>query len=432
MNNEDEHIQWFRNSLPYINAHRHKTFVVYIGGEAIDSGHLPGIINDVALLSSLGVRLVLVHGAAPQIDRRLKTGGKPSTTIQQRRITTPDILDDVVETIGRVKSVIEARLSTGLANSPMYGAGIVVTSGNFVKARPLGIIEGTDYHNTGVVRKINTTAINRQLDNGAIVLVSPVGYSPSGETFNMVSLDLAVEIAVALKAEKMIFFSASGLKDDSGNVINELPSPASDEVLKGMTAEDRRLYSLASRSCQSGVSRCHIISHTDDGALLQELFTRDGAGTQVTRVSYEQIRPAAADDIPGIIELIQPLEDKGILVRRSRELIESEIDRFTVIDRDGLIVGCAALYPWEQEGELACLATHPDYRDNDRGDQLLTAIESQGRSLNLCGLFVLTTQSAHWFMERGFAERDIDSLPADRKSLYNYQRSSKLFRKPLV
>ena len=184
-------------------------------------------------------------------------------------------------------------------------------------------------------------------------------------------------------------------------------------------------------ACQNGVNRCHLISFSQDGALLEELFTRDGAGTQVCKESYEQIRPATIEDVAGIIELIRPLEEQGALVKRSRELLETEISCFNVIIRDGAVVGCAALYPFQKSGELACLATHPDYRNNERGELLLQAIEKQARKLGLNSLFVLTTQSVHWFQERGFEPGSPGELPVQKKSLYNYQRNSKVFSKPL-
>lgn len=432
MSDHQTHIKWFRDSSPYINAHRHKTFVLYLEGAAMDSENLPNIISDIALLNSLGVRLVLVHGAAPQIDNRLANQSKTWELIDGKRITTPDLLQDVIEAIGGVRAEIEAKLSMGLTNSPMHGADIVVASGNFIKAKPLGIVGGKDFHNTGATRRVNSDAICKQLDYGAVVLISPVGYSPSGEIFNLDSITLAADIAIALTSDKLIFFSAQpGIMDSKGKVISELQTSNIDLPSSSTNAADEILLALAGRACRQGVNRCHIVSYANDGALLEELFTRDGSGTQITRVSYEQVRKATPDDVAGIIGLIEPLEKSGILVKRSRELIESELDQFTVIERDGLIVSCGALYPFEDKGELACLATHPEYRDKDRGELLLSSIEQQARELKLTSLFVLTTHSAHWFIERGFVQEDISELPDGRKSLYNYQRNSKLFAKLL-
>lgn len=428
MSDNQQHVKWFRDSSPYINAHRQKTFVIYVGGAALDHDNFPNIINDIVLLNSLGVKLVVVHGAAPQIDRRLEAAGKACEFVNGVRVTTPDILPCVQEAVGKIRTDIESRLSMGIVNSPQQGSDIVVTSGNFLKAKPFGVREGIDFHHTGEVRRVNTRAILQQLNAGAIVLVSPLGYSPSGEIFNINSLEVACEVATALLADKLIYFTGErGVTDEDGNLVTELQVNTIDDA-----ALDR--YSplaQAKRACTKGVNRCHLISHTTDGALLEELFTRDGSGTQIARVSYERIRTAMPEDVPGILELIQPLEAQGILVKRPRELIESEIERFTVMERDGLIVSCAALYPFGEMGELACLATHPDYRDDDRGETLLKIIEEKARALSMSGIFVLTTHTAHWFTERGFKPTDLDSLPDRRKSLYNWQRNSKLFQKPI-
>jgi amino-acid N-acetyltransferase len=329
--------------------------------------------------------------------------------------------------VGSLRSDIEARLSMGLVNSPQHGAEMVVISGNFIRAKPLGVIDGVDYHNTGAVRKVNTAAIRQQLDLGVTLLVSPLGYSLSGDIFNTNSAQIATEIAIALGAEKLIYFTDKGLRDDDGNVISELRASDIDDATLDVYAPLR----LAKLACLRGVARCHLISYAEDGAALQELFTRDGTGTQVSRVSYEQIRPARAHDVAGIIELITPLEEQGILVRRPRELLESEVNYFTVIERDGMIVSCAALYPFENKGELACLVTHPDYREKNRGELLLDAIEAQARQLGLKSLFVLTTHTTHWFAERGFQPVNLEDLPLARQSAYNYQRNSKLLEKRL-
>lgn len=427
MSDMRQHVKWFRDSSPYINAHRDKTFVLYIGGEAIDHDNFTNVIGDMVLLDSLGVRLVVVHGAAPQIDRHLAAVGQASQFVDGVRVTSTDILPLVQQAIGKIRTDIESRLSMGLINSPQHGSDIVVTSGNFLRAKPFGIRGGVDFHHTGEVRRVNAGAINQQLDAGAIVLISPLGYSPAGEIFNINSREVASEVAISLSADKLIYLTEDGgITDGDGNLVSELEVTDIDETL------DR--YSpvvQAKRACTHGVSRCHLVSYAADGALLEELFTRDGSGTQIARVSYEQIRPATPEDVAGIIELIAPLEEKGVLVRRPRELLESEIGHFTVIERDGMIVSCAALYPFGERGELACLATHPDYRDANRGELLLNAIESQARAQSMTSIFVLTTHTNHWFIERGFAESAVESLPARRKELYNWQRNSRLLEKAL-
>lgn len=430
-----DYVKWFRNSAPYINAHRGKTFVLMFSGDAIEHPNFATIIHDIALLNSLGVRLVLVHGARPQIEARTALRGIAPRFHHDLRITDAATLECVKDAAGNLRAQIEALLSMGLANSPMHGAQIRVTSGNFVIARPLGVQDGIDFGNTGEVRRIDAEAIARQLQSGAIVLLSPIGYSPTGEVFNLAFEDVATQTAVALKADKLIVLTAQpGLLNEQGELIRfaelrqvrQLLGGNGDPQLQGV------LQALV-QSAEHGVKRGHLISYADDGALLQELFTRDGAGTLITEDQYEQIRTAQIDDVGGILEIIEPLEAEGRLVKRSRELLETEINQFTVIDRDGMVIACAALYPYPEDGsgEIACVATHADYRGADRGERLLAALESKAAALGLQRVFVLTTRTAHWFQEQGFMQVGLDRLPAKKQALYNFQRSSKVFVKEL-
>jgi len=427
----------FRNSAPYINAHRGRTFVIVFGGEAVSDPAFADLIHDIALLNSLGVRLVLVHGARPQIEQRLRARDAEIRYVNGLRVTDDAALPAVKEAIGCVRIEIEALLSMGLANSPMAGARIQVATGNYVIARPLGVRNGVDYRHTGEVRRIETEIIERQLKDGAIVLLSPLGYSPTGEVFNLSAEDVAGSAALALRADKLLcLVEGTGLLDARKRLIQQLTPPQAEAILNSKRAlpEDvARHLASAVRASRGGVRRAHLVSRNADGALLQELFTRDGIGTLITAEAYEEIRAAGIDDVGGILELIAPLETDGILVRRSRERLETEIGHFTVAERDGMIVACAALYPSvdERVGELACLAVHADYRGAGRGDALLAQLERQAIDLGLQRLFVLTTHTAHWFRERGFEPADIKALPVARQALYNWQRNSKVFIKAL-
>jgi amino-acid N-acetyltransferase len=436
IDNQHAFVRWFRDSSPYINAFRGRTFVIAFGGEVIAEQQFPGLVHDIALLNSLGVRLVLVHGARPQIEARLNERGAELHYVNGLRVTDEQALACVKEAAGTVRVEIEALLSMGLANSPMAGACIQVASGNYVTAQPLGIREGIDYLHTGEVRRIDTRAINRQLQDGAIVLLSPLGYSPTGEIFNLSAEDVATAAAIQLKADKLIYLiDGPGLQQD-GKLIRELDLAAAESQLSEQVAlPDEVVRSLFSAiyGCRNGVYRAHLIDRHVDGSLLLELFTRDGIGTLITAGLFEDIRQASIDDVGGILELIEPLENEGVLVRRSRELLEMEIEHFTVLERDRTIIACAALYPYpkEQVGELACLAVHHDYRDAGRGEELLEYIERQARNFGINALFVLTTRTAHWFRERGFEPGTLKSLPIERQTLYNYQRNSKVFIKAI-
>ncbi len=433
----DLFVDWFRSSSPYIHAHRGRTFVLVFGGEAVADPAFPHLIHDIALLQALGIRLVLVHGARPQIESRLAKQGVHMQYIQGLRVTDEAALSCVKEAAGAVRVEIEALLSMGLANSPMAGARIRVASGNFVTARPIGVRDGVDYGHTGEVRRIDAEAIRGQLDAGAIALIPPIGYSPTGEVFNLSAADVAASTAIALGADKLIgLIEGKGLTDSRGRLVTNVIAREAEVMLarRSTLPEDlSHLLRAAVNACRRGVKRCHLIGRQRDGALLRELFTRDGAGTLLTAEPYEDTRTARIDDVGGILELLAPLEEKGVLVRRSRELLETEIDRFSVVERDGMVIACAALYPYEQESmaELACLAVHPDYRNKGRGEVLLQHLEAGARRRGIGAVFVLTTQTAHWFLERGYASAPLQSLPMKKRQLYNYRRNSKVFIKAL-
>ncbi|EFV6095679.1 amino-acid N-acetyltransferase [Shigella dysenteriae] len=430
-----ELVEGFRHSVPYINTHRGKTFVIMLGGEAIEHENFSSIVNDIGLLHSLGIRLVVVYGARPQIDANLAAHHHEPLYHKNIRVTDAKTLELVKQAAGTLQLDITARLSMSLNNTPLQGAHINVVSGNFIIAQPLGVDDGVDYCHSGRIRRIDEDAIHRQLDSGAIVLMGPVAVSITGESFNLTSEEIATQLAIKLKAEKMIgFCSSQGVTNDDGDIVSELfPNEAQARVEVQEEKGDYnsgtvRFLRGAVKACRSGVRRCHLISYQEDGALLQELFSRDGIGTQIVMESAEQIRRATINDIGGILELIRPLEQQGILVRRSREQLEMEIDKFTIIQRDNTTIACAALYPFPEEkiGEMACVAVHPDYRSSSRGEVLLERIAAQAKQSGLSKLFVLTTRSIHWFQERGFTPVDIDLLPESKKQLYNYQRKSKV------
>ena len=433
----NSHVDWFRQSAPYIHAHRGRTFVILFGGEAVEDSRFANLIHDVALLGSLGVRIVLVHGARPQIERQLTTLKIKSEFADNMRITLSENMPAVEQAVGQVRMSIEAQLSMGLPNTPMAGASLRVVSGNFVTAQPYGIHNGIDFCQTGNVRNVDASAIKQHLENNNVVLVSPIGYSPTGEIFNLHAEDVATETAIALNADKLIFVMENNeVTDNEGKLLQQLNLPQAEAWLKnhnGDNKETQTHLNNAAQACRGGVRRVHLLSRQTDGALLQELYTRDGIGTLVTAENYEGLRHALIDDIGGIMGLISPLEEQGVLVKRSREQLELDINNFTVIERDGMIIACAALFTFAETeaAELACLAVHQDYQAHGRGDDLMQHMEWQARKKHMKKLFTLTTQTMHWFIERGFVECNIDDLPIEKKSLYNYQRNSKILCKQL-
>ncbi|GAA5216238.1 amino-acid N-acetyltransferase [Corallincola platygyrae] len=428
-------VEGFRHSSPYVNAHRGKTFVVMLGGETLQHPNYRNIINDIALLNTLGIKIVLVYGARPQIDKALSKAGIQSEYHQNTRVTDAESLEVISGVAGALQLQLMARLSMSLANTPMQGAQINVISGNFVIAQPLGVIDGIDFIHSGKVRRIDTQGIQQQLDQNDIVIHGPVAGSVTGECFNLTAEEVATQIAIRLKADKIIgFCSDQGLLDAEGQVVAEMMPSEAEAMLAQLDQGKTNCGSVgpfvraAIKACRAGVPRCHLISGQDDGAILQELFSREGIGTQIVTEPAEQVRQARIDDIGGILDLIRPLEQQGILVRRSREQLEIEINRFTISERDGLVIACAALYPFENStaGELACLAVDAEYRSADRGTELVRVIQQQAKRLGLDTLFALTTHSIHWFLEHGFVLADVEDLPPQKQQLYNLQRKSKI------
>ncbi|MDR9480964.1 MAG: amino-acid N-acetyltransferase [Spiribacter sp.] len=437
----DRLVSWFRHSSPFIHAHRGRTFVVSFGGEALSADNADALVHDLALLSGLGVRLVLVPGARPQIEARLNQSGAAIEYVDGRRVTNAEALRCVQDAVGHVRLTLEALFSMGLANSPMAGTRVQVAAGNFVTARPLGVRNGVDYAHTGEVRRIDADAINARLDDGAVVVVSPLGVSPTGEQFNLYAEDVAVAVAQALSADKLLFLhEGDSIVDRHEAPVRELTIEQARAMLsmpagtqtsaEGEAAQLTRAIS----ACQTGVARVHLLPRALDGALLGELFTRDGVGTLITAQAFERMRTATLDDISGILALIGPLESDGTLVERTRDRIETQIDDFTVMSREGTVVACAALQsiPETRAAEVACLVVHPDYQDAERGQQLLNALEAQAQAFGCEQLFVLTTRTAHWFQEQGFAPAEVDDLPVSRQAFYNQQRQSKVFVKTLL
>ena len=429
------YVELFRHSSPYIHAHRGKTFVIMLPGDCIETDNFFNIVSDIALLNSLGIRLVVVHGARVQIDRELKS---QSHFVRGQRVTSRDDMQAVVAAVGTTRFKLEAAFANGLPSSPLHGASIRIRSGNNIAAMPYGVIHGVDLQYTGKVRSVDKIGVLQALDGGAIALISPLGYGATGEIFNVNFADVAIHVAVAIGADKLIAYNDDGpIRDADGKLYRELTLLKCEKFLVEQPVENRSntYFSLRAcyKACDGGVARAHVISAKEDGALLLELFTRDGAGTMVHRDSYETIRRARIEDVHGILQLIEPLESDGVLVKRSRELLEREIHSFIVMDKDSEIIGCAALYPFSdpKAGELACMAIKLSYQGGGRAAKLLTHIERQALKLGIRKLYVLTTQTAHWFLRQGFVETLVDLLPVERKALYNYQRKSKVFVKDL-
>ena len=435
--NNSDFVKWFRSAAPYIHAHRGKTVVLQFEGDLIDSKEFSYLVHDIALLNSLGIRLVIVFGARLQIEKLQEQRNIESHIVRGLRLTDEDSITCVKQAVGAARIQIEALLSMGLPNSPMEDAQVKVTSGNFITAKPIGVIDGVDLVFTGEVRRVDTETMMRKLDNNEIVLLSPIGYSPTGEVFNLRATEVAMKVAISLGADKLLYFmSGGGLKDEKGEDIHQLMQQQAETMIKSSNLADSAHLQLSCglRACNEGVKRVHFLQQDQEGSLLLELFSRDGVGTLLSTAPFDQIRIARIDDVGGILELIEPLEKEGILIRRSREKIEADIEAYTVLVRDGTVIACASLKVEEDNkyAELACLAVDKNYQESGKGDELFLKIEEQAIKKGVEKIFVLTTQTAHWFLEHDFIESDVDDLPVSKHAFYNYQRNSKVLIKTLV
>lgn len=430
-------INWFRSTAPYIHAHRQKTFIIHFSGEAVDDLKFAAMAEDFALLNGLGIRLILVHGIRPQLEKKLSQSGQQTHIHRHLRVTDKNTLAFAKEATGTVRSDIEAQLSSSLSKTAITRASIRVASGNFIAAKPLGIIDGVDHQFTGEVRRVDCDAITKNLDAGHIILVSPIGYSPTGEAFNLRSEEVATAIATDIKADKLILMTEqTELLTGKNDLVRQLTTEQAQSLLDHSADKTKDVglhLQEAIRASKLGVKRIHLINRHINGGLQLELFTRQGSGTLISVQPFDDARTATINDIHGIIGLIRPLEARGLLTHRSAETIEMDIDKFHVIAQDGLITTCAALYTYPDEhiGELACVAVHPSYRTGERGDYLLSLIEGKAQALGLTRLFVLTTQSTHWFVERGFQISTLAELPNYKRNEYNHQRGSNILIKTL-
>jgi amino-acid N-acetyltransferase len=440
-------VPWFRSVAPYIHMHRGKTFVVAIAGEAVAAGKLQHIAQDLALIQSMGVKVVLVHGFRPQVNEQLKAKGHAARYSHGMRITDEVALDCAQEAAGQLRYEIEAAFSQGLPNTPMAGSTVRVISGNFITARPVGIVDGIDFQHSGLVRKVDVAGITRTLEYGAMVLLSPFGFSPTGEAFNLTMEEVATSVAIALQADKLIFMTEiPGVRmkpqepDGEDNPIDtELPLAAAEQLLAGLPAPqqptDTAFYlQHCVKACKAGVERSHIIPFYVDGSLLLEVYVHDGIGTMVVDEKLEELREATADDVGGILQLIEPFEKDGTLVKRDRTEIERDIANYTIIEHDGVIFACAALYPYPEAktGEMAALTVSPQSQGQGDGEKVLRRIEQRARAIGLESIFVLTTRTMHWFLKRGFVQVDPDWLPDARKRKYSWDRRSMVFVKKLT
>lgn len=432
----------FYQSAPYIASHRGTVVVLHVNGHIIGSpAILDAVMGDVAILHLLGVSVVLVAGVKQLLDLRIARERRAVHYHEGVRVTDDQTLRDLKELSGYARFEIESALARGFSGKP-GNSGISVVSGNFFySGKPLGVRGGVDYRFSGEVRRIEVENVQRRLEQGDVVLLTSLGYSPSGEVFSVPSELLAAECAAQMRAAKLVFFTDGQVVLDtrSGSPVQSLQLREAQRMLEGrLSGEDSgsagsvsalmRLVERSVRALLGGVKRAHLIPSTR-GALLKELYTNAGAGMLVSRDVYEGIRPATAADVRAVESIIRPLELEGVLVPRSRDQLEKDMADCFVLARDTAVLACGMLKRYGDMCEVCCLAVDPANRKAGRGEILLAYLERRALLLGVTQVFILSTRTMQWFEERGFVEADPAVLPEQRK--YDPARGSKVYVKRL-
>lgn len=473
-------VNMFRGSANYIANHRNTIIVYHIPGELLSWEGFEDLMDDIALTWLLGMKPVIVVGCRKQIDQRFEEsddedekhselspdgrsviqGPDSVHTEASVRITDIDTLRIVKEEAGFVRFEVERLLGRSLHRHGIVDERAIrdgnVVSGNFYSAQPYGVIDGIDFKFTGFPRKVETEKIKQVLDAHDVVLLTSLGASPSGEMFNVSTEHLASFVAGSLGASKVVFFTTYGsafIETDNKKLVQNLRVSDARNVLKynhvtvnnakgfssfehnsHMSEETKEAFvklGWCVSSLERGVKRAHIISPIN-GALLQELYTRDGGGTLISRDIYEGIRVADVQDVQGIFELIEPLVEAGTLVPRPMNVLERDIKSYFVFTRDNLIVACAQMKLFEDGfSEIGCLVVRKEYRTQGRGDAMLGYLERLSVQVGCSKVFVLSTQTMEWFVERGFKRATVSDLPPSRQEIYNHKRKSKIYMKKI-
>jgi len=444
-------VDLIREVFHYQSRFEGSTMVFKIDYPVTQESGFPGLVKDLALLAKTGFKVIIVPGAKENIDAVLKQhdidtqycSDNSSTFDFPIRITTTQALPYVEMAAFDVAS----RFMTFLS-----GSRVEALIGNFVRARGLGIKNGIDTEHTGVVDKIYADSLERVLNLGMVPILPCIGWSPSGKPYNVLSDEIALAVSSALGAAKLFIVSFhKGLRADiftlpentekraDGSLVRLTPQEAealitANSGLSGVNEEETagrqylREIKLGLRASRAGVHRVHIIDGREEGSVLKELFSNLGVGTMIYTDEYDSIRVFHSRDLPDILRLMEPLMQKGVLVRRNPEQIQEKKDDYSVLEIDGSIRACGALHDWgEAQGEIAAVATDPQYTDLGLGRKIVGYLVEKGRKSKMKRVFVLTTQTQDWFEALGFKETSVDSLPEQKRKVYDQSRKSKIY-----
>jgi len=424
-----------REALGYISRYRGETFVIKLESGLLEDSIFPSLARDVALLHSMGVRIVVVPGSRRQIDRVLKAYGVKTQIVEETRITSEESLP----LVNLAAFDVCNRLMTAFAES-----GLNALIGNWVKARAVGVRDGVDYQHTGLVQGLRTDTLRELLEREFIPILPNIGWSNSGKPYNISSTQLAMEVAAQLGAAKLFFLcdekpvSAEGLelppevevREDG--LLSRLSLSQVQELLEknpeSLRQPQRDYFRRSLDACRRGVHRAHIVDGNLEGALLREVFSRDGLGTMIYVSEHENIRRARSEDVADMLRIMEPYVAKGILVPRSVAFVQERIEDYVVYDVDGFVQGCAALHPWSgNSAEIAAVAVAEGTRRSGVGRRLVQFLMGRARQNAIANLFLLTTQTSDWFAELGFVRGTVSDLPTEKREGYNEKRGSQVF-----
>jgi amino-acid N-acetyltransferase len=436
-NNYISQVELIREVFHYQTRFEGSTMVFKIDYPVTEDPGFPGLVKDLALLAKTGFKVIIVPGAKENIDAVLKQYNIESnyTSIDNFpvRITTKQTIPFVEMAAFDVASKFMTFLTASKVEALI---------GNFVRARGLGIQNGIDTEHSGLVDKIFKDSLERVLNLGMVPILPCIGWSPSGKPYNVPSVEIALAVSSALRAEKLFFLSVHDRLQVKNFNINEDLETRPDGSLVRLTprqveklinsnsapAQSLRELQLALSASRSGVHRIHLLDAREEGVILKELFSNLGVGTMVYNDEYDSIRAFHSRDLPDILRMMEPLMQKGILIRRNPEQIQEKKADYAVLEIDGSVRACGALHDWgEFQGEIAAVAIDSDYKDMGLGRKIVGYLIEKARKSKMKRVFVLTTQSQDWFEALGFKETSVETLPEQKRKTYDQSRKSKVY-----
>ncbi len=428
-----EKIKTIREVFTYINRFRGKVFIIKIDSEVIDNIYFPVLLKDLATLHSAGIRVIVIPGARKRIDEILKQYGIESNYHNGIRITE----EEAIPFVKMAAFDVSNRIMTGLSAHR-----INALVGNWVRARSMGVIDGVDYKYSGNIDKILITPLNKVLEEDFIPIIPSIGWNPAGTPYNISSNELAIQAAVASRAEKIFFITSEELLNISEYRVPAGVVPSPEGRISRMDGDTARKFlalnsgnksgaldivNQALSGIENGIKRVHIIKGNGDGGILSEIFSNLGIGTMLYRNEFDRIRGMSTSDIPEVLRIMRPFEASGALIPRTKEDLQHSAGDFVVYEIDKVIHGCAALHDCGGgTGEIAAVAVDPEYEKLGIGKKLITYLIKKAEKTGMKSLFLLTTRSVDWFESLGFRSGKIDDLPENKRENYNFNRNSRV------